>query len=64
MTLEDRHEVVMYAQSGKNECECDRERQGALETRCSLGLHEKLQVKEEMVDPRAPSAILALYFTG
>jgi hypothetical protein len=55
------HETPIYAKSCKNECEQDRERQDALETMYSLGLHEEFLVKDEMIR-RHPWGILVLYF--
>lgn len=57
VTFIDLHEIDVYAQSGENECERDDERQGALETMYSLGLHgsEELHVDEMMRGRAVPS---------
>lgn len=55
MTFIDLHEIDVYAQSGEYECERDDERQGALETMYSLGLHDskELHAEDEMMRGRA-----------
>ena len=63
VTFVDPHEIDVYAQSDENERERDHERQGALETTYSLGLHEELRVEDEVMWG-ARRAILALYFTA
>jgi hypothetical protein len=63
-TFKDPHEILVHAQSDEHERERDPELQCALETRCSLSLHEVVVVpikSEDDVIRRRPGATLALY---